>query len=53
MEGSGVILLDTHSLIWMDQDNAALGAMARGLIEGLAGGRGGGECHQFLGSSHA
>lgn len=33
MEGSGLILLDTHSLIWMDQDNPALGATARELIE--------------------
>lgn len=28
-----MILLDTHSLIWMDQDNPALGAMSRRLIE--------------------
>ncbi len=33
MEGSGLILLDTHSLIWMDQDNTLLGPSARRLIE--------------------
>lgn len=33
MESTGLILLDTHSLIWMDQDNALLGAATRGIIE--------------------
>ena len=33
MESTGLILLDTHSLIWMDQDNDLLGAATRGIIE--------------------
>ena len=33
MEGAGLILLDTHTLIWMDQDSALLGTSARRLIE--------------------
>lgn len=33
MEGAGVIVLDTHTLLWMDRDDPALGPVARGLIE--------------------
>ena len=33
MEGAGVIVLDTHTLLWMDRDDPALGQTARRLIE--------------------
>lgn len=33
MEGVGVIVLDTHTLLWMDRDDPALGPVARRLIE--------------------
>lgn len=33
MEGAGVIVLDTHALLWMDRNDPALGRAARRLIE--------------------
>jgi len=33
VEGAGVIVLDTHALLWMDRDDPALGAASRRLIE--------------------
>ncbi len=33
MEGTGVIVLDTRALLWMDRDDPALGLAARRLIE--------------------
>jgi len=33
MGSAEVILLDTHALVWMDQDNPKLGKQARKLIE--------------------
>jgi len=33
VEDAGVIVLDTHTLLWMDRDDPALGAVARCLIE--------------------
>lgn len=33
MEGAGVIVLDTHTLLWMDRDDPALGQTALRLIE--------------------
>jgi PIN domain nuclease of toxin-antitoxin system len=33
MEGPGVIVLDTHALLWMDRNDPMLGPQARGLIE--------------------
>ena len=33
MESAGVIVLDTHALLWMDRDDPALGAASRRLIE--------------------
>ena len=33
MESAGVIVLDTHALLWMDRDDPALGQTARRLIE--------------------
>ena len=32
MEGAGEIVLDTNTLLWMDRDDPALGAVARCLI---------------------
>lgn len=34
MGGAGLILLDTHALIWLDQDDPALGDRARELADG-------------------
>jgi len=33
VESAGVIVLDTHALLWMDRDDPALGAASRRLIE--------------------
>jgi PIN domain nuclease of toxin-antitoxin system len=33
VEGAGVIVLDTHALLWMDRNDPALGPAARRLIE--------------------
>ena len=33
MAGPGVILLDTHTLLWMDRNDPLLGPQARALIE--------------------
>lgn len=34
MGGRALILLDTHTLIWLDQDEAALGRKSRSLADG-------------------
>lgn len=33
MEGPGVIVLDTHALLWMDRNDPMLGRQSRALIE--------------------
>lgn len=33
MEGPGVIVLDTHALLWMDRNDPMLGPQSRALIE--------------------
>ena len=35
MEGPGVIVLDTHALLWMDRNDPMLGPQSRALIENI------------------